>query len=424
MILWYDRNMYLRGSKWSMTRRPRRRSNPWLILVLVIAIAFMLYINTFVVPATPPLFMPTSTPTRSPDSYVIEADKLYQDGKLAAAIDAYRAAIIADPENPVLYITLARIQVFAGKYEDAITNAQNALLKNPNNPLAHAVLGWAQGFTGDYLAAEASIKKALELDPNLALAHAFYAEILVNKGDFEDFDQAAQASRQAKDLDPNALEVHRARGLVLLNAGSENVDEAISELKSAIAINDKIADLHLNLGFAYRLKNENDLAVDEYLAAYALNPADPTIPTEIMLAYANEGQYGKASQYAEDAVKIAPADAKLHGNLGIMYYRNAELDKAITELALAVRGGVTADGVAVEGLPLDYSTVAQYYWFYGFALAKSQRCGEAVPIFQALVSGVPDYELAVQNAQAGMELCLESLGTPAPTETAEITPTP
>jgi tetratricopeptide (TPR) repeat protein len=414
--------MYLRGNKWSMNRRPRRRSSPWRILLLLVLIGGALYFNQVVVPATPPLFIPTPTPTRSPESFIADAENFYNEGKLAQSIESYKQAILADPNNPSLYVTLARIQVFAGDYKEAITNAQNALLKNPNNPMAHAVQAWALSFTGEDLEAEAAIKKALELDPNSALAHAYYAEILLNKGDLEDFDQAAAESRRAKDLDPNLLEVHRARGLVLVNSGTENLDQAIQELKAAIAINDKIADLHLNLGFAYRVAGENDLAVDELLAAYALSPKDSNIPTEIAFAYANEGQFGKASQYAEDAAKIDPTNPKMHGNLGIMYYRNSELDKAIPELALAVRGGATADGDVVEGQPLDYGKIAEYYWFYGFALAKSDRCAEAVPVFQALLSGVPDDELAVDNANAGLELCLVGIETTVPETT--LTPSP
>ena len=153
----------------------------------------------------------------------------------------------------------------------------------------------------------------------------------------------------------------------------------------------------------------------ELLAAYALNPNDPDIPTEIARTYANAGQFGKAVQYAEQAVKVKPSDPRLHGNLGTMYYRSAELDKAIPELSLAIKGGTTTDNVVVEGLPLDYGRVAEYYWFYGFALAKSNRCAEAVPIFQALLTGVPDYELAVDNANAGLELCLQSITTATPT---------
>ena len=429
-------NMYLRGSKWSVRNRPRRRSNPVLLAVLIGLIGIGVYFNQVIVPTVPPLFVPTPTPTRSPESYLNEAEQLYQQGKLTQAIDAYKQAIVADPYNPSIYVTLARLQVFAGEYQDAITNAQNALLKNSNNPLAHAVLGWAQGFTGDYLSAEAEIKKAIELDPNNALAHAFYAEILINQGDVDNLDKAIEESRVAMQLDSSLLEVHRARGLVLLNTGTENLDQAINEFKAAIAINSKIADLHLNLGYAYKLKGENDLAVEELLAAYSLNPNDWTSLVEISLAYANEGQFGKAAQYAEQAMKVDPSNPKLHGNLGIMYYRNQEMNKAVQELALAVQGGKMDDGTVVQGIPLAYGTVEQYYWFYGFALAKTNHCDEAVKVFEALLSGVPDDQLAVDNANAGLDLCLQMTTTQTPgpvtteqpslteSPTTEITPTP
>jgi tetratricopeptide (TPR) repeat protein len=412
--------MYLRGNRWNMSNRRKSRSSPWRVVLLLGLIGALLYLNQVVVPATPPLFMPTPSPTLSPESYVNEGERLYQEGKLVQAIAAYQQGIEANPDNPALFVTLARIQVFAGDYEQAITNAENALLQNSNNPLAHAVRGWAISFTGDYTVAEGSIKRAIELDPNNALAYAYLAEVLINNGNTGDLDRAIEASKTAKDLGPNMLETHRARGLVLLN--TQNIDEAIVEFKAAIAANDKIADLHLNLGFAYRVKGENDLAVEELLTAFALNPNSPVAPIEISLAYANDGQFGKAVQYAEQAVKVDPSNPRLRGNLGVMYYRNQEYDKAITELALVVHGGVAEDGAVVEGLPLDYSTVAQYYWFYGFALAKSNRCTEAVPVFQALLIGVPDYELAVENAAAGIQLCQESLGTPSPEP--EATPTP
>jgi tetratricopeptide (TPR) repeat protein len=425
--------MYLRGNKWTMTRRPKRRASPWRIALLLILIGGALYVNQVVVPATPPLFVATVTPTRSPESFVNQAEQYYQEGKLAQAVEAYQDAVVADPNNPANYVTLARLQVFNGQYDDAILNAQNALLKNPNNPMAHALEGWAMGFKGEYLEAEATLKKALELDPNNALTHAYYAEVLINKvlaneGDFEDQEKAADHSRLAKELDPNLLEVHRARGLVLLAFGSENLPEAVSELKAAIAINDKIADLHYNLGYAYKVMEESDLAVEELLYAYTLNPKDGAPLIEAASVYAREGQFGKAAQHAEQAVKTDPANPRWHAFLGVMYYRNTELDKAIQELDLAIRGGTLEDGTVVAGLLLEYGSVPQYYWFYGFALAKNNRCTEAMPVFEALLRGVPEDETAVFNANEGMALCLG--GTPTPgegTPTAvpeEATPTP
>jgi tetratricopeptide (TPR) repeat protein len=420
--------MYLRGSKWTMTRRTRRPSF-FRIALLLAVIALLWYVNQVVVPATPPLFVPTPTPTRSPEAYLTEGEELYNAGKINLAIEAYKSAIDVDPSNAATFVTLARLQVFAGQYAEAVENTQNALLKNPNNSLAHAVQGWALGFQGKYGEAELSIRKALELDANNALAHAYYAEILINQGDFELVDKASEESRIARELDNTLLEVRRARGIVLLN--TNNVAEAIEEFKTALAINKNISDIHLYLGVAYKAQGDYALAEESLLAAYALNPQDTVALTEIARAYFADGRYRQAAQYAEEAVRVEPEDPTLHGNLGIMHYKNEEYNRAIPELELAVRGGTTEDGQAVEGLPLAYGRVAEYYWYYGFALARSNQCAQAVPVFQSLLNNLQDDEIAIFNANAGLELCQQSLENPpeTPEETSEavegeVTPTP
>ena len=416
--------MYLRGNKWAMTKRPRRRSSPWRILLLLAAIAGLLYINQVIVPATPPLFIPTPTPTQSPESFVNQGEEYFRQGKLTLAINAYKEAINSDPQNPTNYIALARLQVFAGQFEEAIKNSQNALLKNPENPMAHAIQGWALGFQEKYGEAERAIKKALELDPNNALAHAYYAEILINQGDYTLFDKAIEESKKARDLDPSLLETHRARGIVLLN--TQNVEEAVEEFQTALAINKNIADLYLNLGVAYKLLEDFDLAQEALLASYALNPSDTIALTELSRSFFADGRFPQAAQYAEEAIKVNPTDPRLHGNLGVIYYKLEDYPKAIPELALATSGGQTADGQTVEGLPLEYGRVMEYYWYLGFALARSSRCVEAVPIFQKLLTDVSNDEIAVFNANQGLEICAESLKNPLPTPTPTelVTPTP
>lgn len=404
-----------------MTRRTHRPSL-WRIAVLVALIGVALYVNQVVVPATPPLFVPTPTPTRSPESFVNQAQEYYQAGKLAQASEAYKQAIVSDPANPSNYIALARLQVFLREYDQAVENAQNALLKNPNNPLGHAVLGWALSFQGKYGEAELEIKKALASDPNLALAHAYYAEILMNQGDFGLYDRAAEESKKALELDPTLLESRRARGIVLLN--TQNLEQAVEEFQAAITINKNIADLHLYLGVTYRALGELGLAQESLLASYALNPTNTTALTELSRAFFADGRYAQAAQYAEEAVKVDPSDPRLHGNLGISYYKNNDYGKAILSLAFSVKGGVTEDGVVVEGLPLDYGKVMEYYWYYGFALARSNRCSEAVPIFQALLTGVPNDEIAVYNATEGLSMCHQALSEPAATPTADLEENP
>jgi tetratricopeptide (TPR) repeat protein len=403
-----------------MMKRARRRPSFWRIGFLIVIILGLLYFNQVVVPVMPAPFIPTPTPTRSAESFLNEADEFFKEGKLTQAIGAYNQAILADPKNPAYYVDMARLQVFAGLYKQAQTSAENALLLNPNNSMAHAVKAWALNAMEQYPEALASIQEALKLDPNNAAAYAYYTEILIDQGNYDDIETAISLSQKARDLAPNALETHRARGYVLYATG--NYADAIQEYKSALAVNDKIWDLHYSLGVVYRLNGDFDLASQEMLAAIAFNPENPDIPTDLSRTYATQGQFGKAVQYAEQAVKVDPSNPRLHGNLGFMYYKNSELDKALTDLTLAVQGGTTADGVVVEGLPLQPGRVAdEYYSFYGLALAKKSRCNEAVPVFQLILQNIAADQTAFYNANEGITYCQEQLGTPQPkmTETPE-----
>jgi tetratricopeptide (TPR) repeat protein len=404
--------MYLRGSKWNMMRRRSRRSSPWRLLLLVTLIGAALYVNQVVVPATPPLFIPTNTPTRNPESFLNEADALFAEGKLAPAISAYEKAIQADADNPSIYVSMARAQIYTSEYEAALESAERALILNNNNPFAHAIKGWALDYLGDYPQAEASVKQALALDPDSALAHAVYAEILmdralVGQGDIGVIERAAEESKTALALDPTLLEARRARGYVLWKTG--NFEEAIQEYQEALAINDKIANLHLALGNNYYFLGDYDLAVQEYLQAYALNPKDPSALYQISRTYYTVGDFSQSVQYADQAVQADPADPLMHGNLGVMYYKNNQLPEAISELSLAIHGGSLEGGTVIEGLPLDYGTVAEFYAVYGLALAKASRCSEAVPIFQAIRTGIADDEVNVYNAEQGLVICQEGL---------------
>lgn len=400
--------MYLRGSKWNLTRRQKRRSNPWRVLLLLALIGAALYVNQVVVPATPPLFVPTATSTRDPESFINEAEELFESGKLAQSVPAYETAIRANPDNPSLYLALAKAQIYTAQYEDALESAERALILNSNNPTAHAYKAWALDFLADFTQAEASIKEALTLDPDSALAHAIYAEILIDKslagqGDINVIDKAAAESRTALELDPTLMEARRARGYVLWNTG--NFEEAIQQYEAALAINDRIADLHMSLGYNHHLIGNYDLAVQAYLQAYALNPTDPKAPYEISRTYSTVGDFTQAVQYADQAVKADPQNPRMHGNLGVMYYKNNQLEEGATQLGLAIQGGTLEDGTVVEGLTLNYGTIAEYYAIYGLALAKLNRCNEAVPIFQAIRRGVPDDEINIYNAEQGLIIC-------------------
>lgn len=406
--------MYLKGSKLNMNRRSRRkRPNFFRILTLLVLVGLAIYANETYIPQIDPLFISTPTPTRQPESFLSEAQDLLEQGKLTLAIPVFRQAIQSEPEEPGTYILLARLLVFTKDLDGAIEYAQDALLLSENNSMAFAVLGWAQGLNGTYLEGEANINNAIEIDPNNGMAYAFYSEILTlqlmeGQGGINTLDKAVDASRNALALSPNTLETHRARGLILEYTG--NYDEAIYEYSQAIAINENISDIHISLGRTYYAIGDYANATEEYNRANTLNPGDPLPDFYISRAYATTGDYTNAVQYASLAVKDAPDNPNIQANLGLMYYRQRDYPNAIPPLRIALRGGLTDEGLEVNPIPLDYGTAAEYFYIFGLALAKNGECGEALQISQTIQQGVPLDEIAMFNALEMINLCQEFSG--------------
>lgn len=407
-----------------MTRR-RKRPNLFSWTVLGLVVLFGYYLNQVYLPSQPNPFDATPTVTRSPESFATEAEQLFIDGKLLQSIEAYQSAINASPQNPALYIALARTQVWAGQYEEAQANAENALLLNPENSMAHAVRAWALDFqTGKNSDALESIDQAIELDPNNPIAHAYRVEILIDSGSFDNVSKAIEVSKTALNLDPNALETRRARAYLL--EATSNYEEAIQYYRSAIEVNPNIPILHMELGRNLRFLGVYEDAIKEFTFANTLNPPDPEPDLFISRTYATMGDYAKALQYAETAMKNRSTDPSLHGNYGVMFYHNFFYEESAKELRLAVEGGQTEEGFPIKGLPLSNDMrVVEYYYTYGSALARTNQCGRALQIAQEIQSKVRVDEISMETINGAIgrinEICQQNLDnppedTPGPTQ--------
>ncbi|HSM24117.1 MAG TPA: tetratricopeptide repeat protein [Anaerolineaceae bacterium] len=390
--------------------KQRRRGNPLRIAFLVILIGIGVYVNQVVMADVQPLFIPTTTPTRAPESYITDAEVLVNDGKLSQAVDVFKQAILADPMNTGNYISISRLMIYLGRYDEALEQASNALLINENNAMAYALRGWAQGLTGDYLNGIASLKRAIELDPNNHIPYAYLAEVYglqyeSNTAIIGVLDEAIAYSQKARDLNPSSLETHRARGYILELTG--NYGEAVQQYAAAIEFNRYISDLYIRLGRVYYSPAVGDypLAVQAFTQADLLNPSDPLPDIYLSRVYQTQGSYATAIQYAQKAVVDDPNNSFLYGNLGVLFYRNFEYPKAIDMLRLVVQGGTAESGVAVEPLPLDYGTISQFYQIYGLSLARIGECGEALQISEALLKNVGGDEITVYNAGEIVNIC-------------------
>jgi len=453
--------MYLNRGGFNL-RRQRRDRLSWVALY-VILIMGGLYVFSMIGPDEPlhPIGVATATATRSSQSYSAEAEKQFSAGQLEQAVEAYKRAIEADPLRIEYRIRLARIQVYAGQTEAAVITATDAILLDPNNSTAHAVHALALDWTSNYPDASDAAVRAIQLDANNALAHAYYAEILVDQ---QRWAQAGDEARQALTLDPNSMDAYRVYGYYL--EATSNYEEAIQAYQSALKINPNLAFLYMQIGVNYRTlavkaetleeqERDFDLAIQYFQRASGINPLDIGPYLSIARTYVQMGQYGAASQYLEEALKIDPANARVHGELGKVYFKALNYESAIIELKCAIDGCSTTEDTVddeegapvfnIEPLQLDTNADAatlETYYIYSSILAalstpESPHCQRARPLIAQIrvwvqqndpenpvVFGILDENEAVCSIAEATATAAFLTGNVTPSATPTGTPTP
>ena len=447
-------------------RRPNiYRITIWLALILAM-VWFFLGISRGEVISP---FLPTPTPTRVAQSYFMEAQAYFNAGKLddpsnAAAgttsppindaIEAYQAALAADPGNVEAWAELARIQTYSSsmlrndterfvRLEEALASANRAVELAPDSSTARAirafVLDWyafnslvtPQRSQELLIEAEREASRAFQFDPENALALAFYAEILVDQ---QKWTQAEKYALQAVSLGPNLMDTHRVLAYVHESLGQYN--SAIQQYQKAAEISPNLTFLYIRIGQNFRegIKNP-DRALEYFDRAAKINEQlgiqNPLPYIEIAKTYTQQGQFFIASVNAEKALSLDPTNAHTYGQLGIIFIRARNYEGAMPLLRCAVQGCTPEENemgkAQVEGLPLSSLTVAYYYVEYGTVLAFLSRpnenyCPQAIPILEQVRTAYSNDAILTNIVEDSLGICrrLERGSASYPTENTPI----
>jgi len=429
-------------------RKQRSRSDPQRILILLLLLVSSLFILRAVNQdeiRSP--FDPTPIPTRTSQSWAMEAQTQFYAGNLSKAIDAYKKALELEPNNAEMWAELARIQTYyttqlttdalkRAQLEDALASADRAVAADDFNSNAHAsrafVLDWFSNpnLSGEnsesYLTqAEQEAVRAIQLDNRNALALAYYAEIL---NDQQKWTQASQYIVQALERDNTLMDVHR------VNAGIQetlaNYGEAINEYKRATEITPNLTFLYLNIGINYRQLQQYERALEYFAKATSINEQlgvnDPTPYLAIGKTYSQVGEFFIAARNVRKALQFNPTNPDVYGSLGIIYFKSRNYEGAIEALKCAVRGcdaqetcNVRMGSVCeesdvdpqytIEGMPLSGSTVV-YYYTYGSALAGMARpyndyCTEAMALMREVRAQFDGEPVVMQIVEENEAIC-------------------
>jgi tetratricopeptide (TPR) repeat protein len=424
--------------------RPEKRSiNPYRVIILLGMILGGIWILMGIDRGdVQPLFLPTPTPTRTTNSYVMEGEAQFKAGSLGGAISAYQQAVSVEPNNSHAWAELARIQTYSSsllstnedRYErltQARESIDQATAIDPDNAEVQAVrsfvLDWyasnplvppeeSQSALND---AEAAAIRALQLDNENALALAFLAEILVDQ---QKWSQAEETIKQAVAIETESMDVQRVYGYVLESLGQYRL--AIEKYREAVTIQPNLTFLYIFIGRNFRSLEVHNRALEEFEKAAQINEQlgvqDPVPFVEIAKTYSRDGEFFAAALNAEKAIRINPYNPNTYGQLGIIYTKARNFEGAQPVLKCAVRGcsaeenqvaiELLGEGVEVNGLPLTSGTVAFYYAQYGSVLAALSRpnqnyCEEALLVLNEVRTSYPDDPTFNQIVDENIAIC-------------------
>ena len=238
---------------------------------------------------------------------------------------------LADPKDRVeLYneIKVAQFLVTEEKMDQAEKKIKDVLNKDPSVLEARYILGNIYSKQKKYDEAIEEYKKALEVDPEYY--ESIFGIALAYKKSGKD-DEAIIGFKRLIEIDPKDTKPLLHLGNIYEEQGE--LDEAMRYLKSAVTINPEAPVFHNNLGAVYLKREMLDEAENEINAALSIERSIPLINAHFNMALLHEarGDFNLAIVEYTKEQETSPFNYKPDFNLGILYAKAKEFDKAIKE---------------------------------------------------------------------------------------------
>lgn len=211
--------------------------------------------------------------TRNPEAY-----QLYLKGRffwyrrtkddLIRSKDYFNEALAIDPNYSLAWTGLADAYFIMAFWrwipineglEKSKKYAGKSLDIDNNVSETHAILGEiANWFDFNWEKAERELKLAIRLNPNYASGHQYYAEYLINIGNFE---EAVQQCNIAIELDPNVPAFYSVRAECFYNKGKYS--DALNDNKKVIELNRFYGSAYMRNFLIYIRQHEDLKAISE-----------------------------------------------------------------------------------------------------------------------------------------------------------------
>ena len=308
--------------------------------------------------------------------YEISRENVWVD-RAVAAIDH---ALVLDPRQAQVHVSLGIIYHGTGKIDQAIEEFERAIGWQPLGDDAHKWLGLCFAHKGEIDRAVDELKKAIEIRPGYWENYNVLGRCYFMFGHYRD---AAEQFRRVITIQPDNYQGYDNLGVIYVLLGS--YDEAVVMHQKAIEIYPNETS-YSNLGTAYFYIGRYEDAVSAYKDAIALDPRDDVLYRNLGDAYQRvnkqddaHAQYETALQLLGERLSVNPDDAQSLGDLAICYAKLRNEREALANIE-------RADSLESHNTSLMYAKAVVYALtghpdraieYLGHALASGYSVSEA-----------------------------------------------
>jgi tetratricopeptide (TPR) repeat protein len=222
--------------------------------------------------------------------------------KMPEALEAYRAALVADPSNPDRTLDYTRLLMDMDRNDEAIQIVRTGMGETSATAPLQLRLGAVEMNKNNYDAARDAFRAALEADPQLDAAYVGIAQTYAREAnDIE----AIRVLEDARQKLPGHYLLEYYFGLLASRLGREQ--EAILALEKAARLEPNSPDPSYELGKLYAAKQNWPQARPALEHVIELNPNSSSAHYQLSRVYAHLGLSSKAEQEAKQTHTLLDA---------------------------------------------------------------------------------------------------------------------
>lgn len=227
-------------------------------------------------------------------------------------------------------------------------------------------------------------------EPRNATYLVAWAHTLQKRGDTAEADKKLAEAVQAE---PSNALAHLARA-AFLEQTTNKTDDVVAEYNEVLKVDANNFKAHYGLGRIYLLKKDNAKEIDELRKAIAIEPNSYAAHEALADAYLHKGADGMSDALSEytKASSLQPSNPEPHWGIGTIASQAGRWAMAEQELRTAMKGKRYPE--------MDLQL--------GIAIARQNRCQEAMPVFLQFLREQPNnpgalFELGTCAAQMGQK---------------------